>query len=206
MSSKFHNSFQCCILSELQLDSAAVDQSTMHCSLFKIATSLLLLAAVRSSGVQPKKLVYVDEGNGTLDPSCWENGPRDSPCENIGVALDGAELNNSTIVIVKQKCKNVPMADAPDGTPCPTWFLSDPSATGTCRCGSDIHGAVSCNDFTKDVGILINYCMTYSESTGPVVGACFYNIYTLEGTLYHPLPSNVMEVDMCEYYNRAGQL
>jgi len=96
MSSKFHNSFQCCILSELQLDSAAVDQSTMRCALFKIATSLLLLAAVRSSGVQPKQIVYVDEGNGTLDPSCWENGPRDSPCENTGVALDGAKPNNST--------------------------------------------------------------------------------------------------------------
>ena len=167
---------------------------------------------MRSSGVQPKQIIYLDEGNRTLslDPSCWENGPVDSPREYTGVALDGAEPNNSTIVIVKQKCKNVPMADAPDGTPCPTWFLPDPSANGTCRCGNDIHGAVSCNDLTKEVGILNYYCMTYNESTGPLVGPCFYNHMnqTSEDTLYLPVPSNTTEVNMCMcgFFNRAGQL
>ena len=94
-------------MSGLQLDSVAVDhllQAAMGCTLFKIAASLLLLAAVGSSGVQPKQIIYVDEGNGTLDPSYWENRPEESPCDNTGVALEGAELNNSTIVIVKQKC------------------------------------------------------------------------------------------------------
>ena len=172
---------------------------------YKVTICLLLLAAVRSTGVQPRQIIYVDEGNGTVGPRYWESKPQ-SPWESVKVALDGAEQHNSTIVVVKQKCKSVPIADAPDGTPCPTWFLPDSSANGTCRCGNDIHGAVSCNDFTKDVGILKNYCMTYSESTGPVVGACFYNIYTLEGTIYHPLPSKVTKLDMCGYYNRAGQL
>jgi len=72
-------------LSGLQLDSVAVDrflQAAKGCTLLKIATSLLLLAAVGSSGVQPKQIIYVDEGNGTLDPSCWENRPEEPPFEN----------------------------------------------------------------------------------------------------------------------------
>ena len=162
---------------------------------YKVTICLLLLAAVRSTGVQPRQIIYVDEGNVTVGPRYWESKP-EPPWESVKVALDGAEQHNSTIVVVKQKCKSVPIADAPDGTPCSTWFLPDSSANGTCRCGNDIHGAVGCNDFTKDVGILKNYCMTYSESTGPVVGACFYNIYTLEGTIYHPLPSKVTKLDV----------
>ena len=126
-----------------------------------------------------------------------------SHCESIKVALDGAEQHNSTIVVVKQKCKSVPIADAPDGTPCSTWFLPDSSANGTCRCGNDIDGAVSCNDFTKEVSILGSYCMTYNESTGSVVGACFYNHMCQTS-----VPSNTTEVNMCMcgFFNRAGQL
>jgi len=121
------------------------------------------------------------------------------------VALDCAKQYNSAIVVVKQKCNNVPAADAPNGTPCPTWFLHDSSANGTCRCGDDVHGVVICNDSTKEVAILNHYCMTYSESTGPVAGSCFYYSHTL-GVAYRPLPSNITELDMCGYYNRAGQL
>ena len=175
--------------------------SCMACIVYRITVCLILLTAVRKSGVWPKQIIYLDEGNGTVDPSCTENGPEESPCESVEVALDGAEQHNSTSVLVKQKCKSVPIADTPDGTPCPTWFLLDSSANGTCRCGSDIDGAVSCNDSTKEVGILKYHCMTYNESTGPVVGACFYNSHTLEAALYHPLPSNVTKLDMCGYYN-----
>ena len=152
----------------------------MACVVYQVTTCLLLLIAVRSSGVQPEQIIYVDEGN-------------------------GAEQCNSTAVIVKQKCKNEAVADALDGTSCPTWFSS---ANGTCRCGKDIDGAVRCNDSTKEVAILHCYCMTYSESTGPVVGTCFYNCLhsTLQSALYHPLPSNATKLSMCEYFNRAGQL
>ena len=180
--------------------------SSMACVVHKITICVLLLTAVRSGGVQPKQTINVDGGNRTLGPSCWESG-QESPCGNVKAALDGAELNNSTIVAVKQKYKNVPIIDAPDGTPCPTWFLRDSSNNGTCRCGSDIDGAVRCNDSTKEVAILNYYCMTYNESTGPVVGNCFYNHHTLEAALYHPLPSNITNLAItCGYYNRAGQL
>ena len=179
----------------------------MACAVYQVTTCLLLLVAVGSSGVQPKRIIYIDEGNGTLNPSCCDSGT-ESLCESVEVVLDGAEQHNSTVVFVKHKCKIVPSADAPDGTPCPTWFFADPSANGTCRCGNDIDGAVRCNDSTKEVAILRCYCMTYSESTGPVVGTCFYNCLhpTLQSALYHPLPSNATKLSMCEYFNRAGQL
>jgi len=171
---------------------------------YKVTFCLLFLAAVRSSGVQSKQIIYLDEGNRTLDPSCWEIGP-ESPCESVKVALGGAEQHNSTIVVVKEKCKNVPEADAPDGTSCPTWFSL---TNGTCTCGNDIGGAVRCNNSTKKVAILQWYCMTYNESTGPIVGACLYNCIhpAMEDILYHPLPSNVTELNMRGYFNRAGQL
>ena len=155
----------------------------MACVVYKISTCLLLLVAVRSSGVQPKRIIYVDEGNGTVGPSVWDSEPES----------------------LKQKCRNVSVADAPDGTRCPTWFFPDPSANGTCRCGNDIDGAVRCNDCTNEVAILNHYCMTYSESTGPVVGTCEYCTRTLKDA-YHPLPLNVTDIDMCGYFNRAGQL
>ena len=168
----------------------------MACVVCKITFCLLFLAAVRSSGVQSKQIVYVDEGNETLGPSSWENGPG-SQSESVKVALDSTELDNSTIVVVKPKCKNVTALDDRD-TPCPTWFLPDPLANGTCRCGNDIDGAISCNESTKEVAILDCYCMTYNESTGPVVGTCLYNCIhpKLEDTLYHPLPSSITELDV----------
>ena len=43
---------------------------------YEIAICLLLLVAVRGTGVQPKKIVYVDEVNGTLDLSCWEDNAK----------------------------------------------------------------------------------------------------------------------------------
>jgi len=144
----------------------------MACVVYIVTICLLLLTAVETNDVQPNKTVYVDEGDGTLGLSCGENGS-ESPCESVEVALDSAKLKNSTVVVVKQKCKNVSSPDD-HGTPCPTWLLPDSSANGTCRCGSEIDGAVSCNDLTKEVGILDYYCMTYNESTGPVVGSYLF--------------------------------
>ena len=71
----------------------------LACVLYKTTICLLLLAAVGNSGVQPEQ-IYADEGNGTVDPSCWENGP-ESPCMSVAVALDSAE--QLTTVVVKQK-------------------------------------------------------------------------------------------------------
>ena len=53
--------------------------------------------------------------------------------------------------------------------------------------------------------------MTYNESTGPVVGACFYNCEKspfLKDKLYHLVPPDVTKLNdyMCGYLNREGQL
>ena len=106
----------------------------MASAVYEIVTCLLLLAAVRGSSVQPKKIVYVDEVNGTLDLSCWEDKAK-PPYSGIEMALDGVELYNSTLVVVKPKCKCKELqesaADAPHDPQCPTWFFSDPSSNGT---------------------------------------------------------------------------
>ena len=69
---------------------------------YKITTCLLLLTAVRSSGVQPKQIIYADKGSWTIDSNHRENELR----ENVEAALDGIEQHNSTLVVVKQNCKN----------------------------------------------------------------------------------------------------
>ena len=59
----------------------------MACIVYKMATCLLLLTAVRSTCFQQKQTIHVGEGSWTLDPNHHEN----EPCENIEAALDGAE-------------------------------------------------------------------------------------------------------------------
>ena len=175
---------------------------------YKVATFLLVLSAVRSASIQQRQTIYADKDNGTLVPSGWKDGP-EFPCRSVQVDLDGAKQHNTTVVSKQLECKTESIADAPGNPSCPTWFFPDPSLNNTCTCGNDIGGAVKCDSSTKEVFILSCYCMTYAESTGPVVGTCFYNSVRrekIEAALYHPLPSNVTELSMCEYFNRAGQL
>ena len=189
----------------------------LQTTMISVVTSLLLLTAVRSTSVQPKQIIYVDEVNGTLDPSCWEN--RDEfLCSSVEVALDGVQLHNSTLVVVKHNCKCKELqesaAAASHDPQCPTWFFPDSSSNGTCKCGDDIHDTVRCNNSTKETAILDCYCMTYNESTGPVVGACFYNCDNsavnplLKDDLYHLLPSDITKLNnyVCGHLNREGQL
>ena len=130
------------------------------------------------------------------------------------MALDGVQLYNSTLVVVKPKCKcnelQESVADVPHDQQCHTWFFPELSSNGTCRCGDDVHGLVRCNDSTKQAFIRSCHCMTYNESNGPVVGACFYNLLrpTLTHTLFDLVPSNITELNkyMCEHLNREGQL
>jgi len=174
---------------------------------YKVATFLLLLSEVRSTSIRQRQTIYIDKENGTQVRSSWEEGPQ-SP--SVQVAPECAKEHNLTPVTAQQKDRNASIADAHDNPSCPTWFFPDSSLNNTCTCGNDIEGAVKCDNSTKEVSILPCYCMTYAESTGSVVGTCFYNcaseqfVYT--SVLYHPLPSNVTKLDMCEYFNRAGQL
>ena len=73
---------------------------------------LLFLTAVKSTSVQPKQIIYVDEGNRTLDTCCWENTDK-FLCSSV-----------------KHECKckefQEPAADASYDQQCPTWFFPDP--------------------------------------------------------------------------------
>ena len=90
---------------------------------------------------------------------------------------------------------------------CPPWF--EPS-NGTCKCGKEIHGVVKCNETLQESAVLDCHCMTYNESTGTVVGACFYNCVwkKLKDRLYRSLPKTVEQLNdaMCGNFSRKGQL
>ena len=166
---------------------------------YEVAACLLLLVAVRGTSVQPKQIVYVDKVNGILDPRSWKSEAE---------SLDDVELHNSTLVVVNHGHKFKELQEsavtASHDQQCPTWFYSDSSLNGTCMCGDDIHDTVRCNNSTKEISILNCYCMTYNKTTGPVVGACFYNCVRK----VHYMPSNVTKLNniMCGHLNREGQL
>ena len=91
---------------------------------------------------------------------------------------------------------------------CPPWFSL---RNDTCKCGPRVHDVVRCNETLRQSAVLDCYCMTYGESTGTVVGACFYNCVNnnaLKDVVYHPMPNNLdnLTVAMCGYLNRSGQL
>lgn len=84
------------------------------------------------------------------------------------------------------------------------WFIQ---RNGTCQCGDDIYGVVTCNEHTKTVMILDCYCMTPEAVTQKmVVGDCFYNCVNMtknadyQDYMYHHVPSN------CTYLHRTGTL
>ena len=180
--------------------------------LCEIVTCLLLLTAVRGTSVWEKQIIYVDKVNGTLDPCSWDDKAEFSSVE---VTLDGVELSNSILVVVKPNCKckelHESAAAASHDQQCPTWLFPDPSSNGTCRCGDNIHDTVRCNESTKETSILDCYCMTNNKLMGPVVGACFYNCAKnplLKNELYHLVPADVTKLNsyMCGHLNREGQL
>ena len=96
---------------------------------YKLVVCLLLLTVVRSTSVEPKQIIYVDEVNG-IDSCCWENR-NEFLCSSEKVALDDVELHNSTLVVVKPKCMckefHESAATAPHDPQYRTWFFPDPS-------------------------------------------------------------------------------
>ena len=208
----------------------------MRCSQCAVAALLVTLVV----GVQGHQIIYVDTENGTFDSSCWEGG-LDQPCGSLELADTGAQKCNSTIAVVWRygasyntpttlptidngTCRCEPTTSrwnesatipkyssvsAPYNASCPPWF--EPF-NGTCKCGESIEGVVKCNETLQESAILDCHCMTYSESTGTVVGACFYNCITVKSTLkdvvYRLMPNTVKELNeaMCGHFNRSGQL
>jgi len=95
-----------------------------------------------------------------------------------------------------------------DNDTCPdVWFVR---RNGTCECGSDIHGAVSCDKETKEVSILDCYCMTHDSTINQtVVGQCVFNCANTTGSylnsVYHKVSTSQLD-SICSYLNRGGTL
>ena len=87
---------------------------------------------------------------------------------------------------------------------CPPWF--EPF-NGTCKCGDSINGVVKCDEALQESAVLNCHCMTYSETTGTVVGTCLYNCVKRDNH-YHQMPKTVEELNdaVCGHLNRGGQL
>ena len=193
---------------------------TKAMSYSQCAVSTLLVALV--VGVQGHQIIYVDTENGTLNSSCWEGG-LDQPCSSLELANTGAQKYNSTIALLLryETSHNTPITalttsqglslskcnELANNVSCPPWFEQ---SSGTCKCGASIHEIVKCDQSLQESSILSCYCMTYNETTGTVVGACFYNCVnsTLKDVVYRTVPKTVEHLNgmMCGHFNRSGQL
>ena len=168
-----------------------------------------------------QSVIYVDSKNGTSDSVCWTGGEK-QPCGSLELALEGAQLLNSTIVIPAGKLKSavsctyssyidVTTENFTDNE-CPPWYFYNHS-TSACECRSSGR-LVHCDPSLDYVLVLNGYCMTYDNSdTGTVlVSACPYNFFNITSgpylSNYHQLPLNSSELNdaMCGHFNREGQL
>ena len=90
---------------------------------------------------------------------------------------------------------------------CPTWQYYDVTSK-RCRCGSDIHGAVHCNDTTNEVWILSCYCMAVNEDGQMEVGKCFIGctIRSKRDKVYDLVPKDKSQVNswLCGQINKNG--
>ena len=99
------------------------------------------------------------------------------------------------------------------GSVCPTWFYHPHHSDTECECGSEFNGIIRCDNGTREVSILNNFCMTpFSDSNDTlVVGKCFVserNVFLPKFKNYLALPSNGSDVEkaMCQHLHRRGRL
>ena len=95
------------------------------------------------------------------------------------------------------------------------WFYPNNGSNGSvvCECGSELGGVVKCNNETKELQVLLCYCMTYNVlSDTYFVGTCIYACFSTYNTLYS-VPSRVngteLNAFMCggnAHFHREGQL
>ena len=194
---------------------------------------LLCLQVIKASShalttcTQP---VYVDCSNGIQDKTCW-NGGLDLPCNSLDLAMEGAELLNTTVIVVgpgKCRRKNKPQwnnsgnqdqtllskEDSAELGTCPPWFL--PTENATCKCAKIPGRMLKCDERLNETLLLGCYCMTYESATSElVIGPCLYDCFFQKtadiflgiGT-YLRLPQNVANVTaaVCGPLNRTGRL
>ena len=176
-------------------------------AVFKCFLLFVLLEKTRLGHAYPQP-VYVGRCNGTSDPACWTGGV-DTPCNSLDLALEGARLLNSTVVVLQsgQQCIS---EVRPNNSTCPAWFV--PTANSTyCSCGNTLGGIVSCNETRKELLLLGCYCMTNDEHMGLVVGGCAYNCF-FNGQSYSPyrhfynISKYAINDEICDPLNRRGRL
>ena len=185
-----------------------VDNRYFSCSVNPEEMLLLLLFGVTllqfvyvSQASNPITVIYVDPENGIKDPNCWTGGIN-LPCKDYDLAKEGAlylKVKIKMIISLNEACQQ-------------TWMYD---SNGTCQCGKEIHGAVSCSNNPDQVSILRCNCMTYDNTKGFLVGRCLYGCGKFLNAssswsqhVYHPLPMNVSRLNnvMCGRLNRDGRL
>ena len=99
------------------------------------------------------------------------------------------------------------------GEPCPTWL--HPSGDGECLCGATLGTVVTCNNETRQVGVLESHCITSNGdgSNTSVVGWCLAAMNHGTRLLssvgrYIIVLGNLSEQEeqTCGYLNRQGRL
>ena len=93
-----------------------------------------------------------------------------------------------------------------------TWFVPT-GKNHTCKCGHTFDGIVSCDENTKQVGVIDCYCITFdSASNTTVVRECLFNCENVTksfyDSIYHHVPWNLASGDdnsVCGYLNRQGR-
>lgn len=187
---------------------------------------LLALMEVEFGTADGRSIVYVDTENGTLNISYWKGGP-DVPSLELG--LDGAKKHDTKLTILTKEggvfsntdtavlsANQIQIQDNTSNSynmSCPPWFVVHSSSrNSTCECSNTSKDIVRCNESLQESSILDCYCMTYSKSTGTVMGACLYGCIQLRSKyadpLYTLLPHTIEELNnaTCGRLNRDGQL
>ena len=92
---------------------------------------------------------------------------------------------------------------------CPTWFQEK---NGTCECGSDLGGAIMCNNYTKTVAIIDGYCMSYKindtsstvNKSELVAGFCFakynYDSTGIVNRVYYTVDSDQVKGNFTDFH------
>ena len=177
----------------------------------------------------PSQPVYVDYSKGTQDKACW-NGGLDVPCNSLDLAMEGAELQNTTVMVLgpggcKHQCqscndatytqRNSKMDEITSwADECPPWFIPTGNASNPCKCAKTPGEIVSCDQILNKSLLLTCHCMSYENTTSElIVGPCMYGCFTENTTHlatgpYLSLPKNISDLNtaVCGPLNRTGRL
>ena len=175
--------------------------------------------------------VYVDCSKGTQDKTCW-NGGLDLPCNSLDLAMEGAELQNTTVMVLgpggcKHQCQSCSDATytqrnskmnriTSSADKCPPWFIPTGNASNPCKCAKTPGDVVSCDQTLNETLLLSCNCMSYefeNTSSELIVGSCMYGCFFNDMTnlakgLYFKLPQNISNLNaaVCGPLNRTGRL